>query len=427
MSIAHARPGGWYAALLRGIDRVLACPAVYLVASLLLIQPDIVETYGNSIGDYTLFNALQAVCRALLCLVSLIYALRWMGGRVRRFSPVLLCVFALHLYLYILTRARGGFFNYSNNMHAFLCMLLLVDMGVQREKKSLLCGLSLALELCVYANALALLLWPGGIFHALGNANARYWVLGNNVIYYRVLFPAMGVAAIYAYERKGRLDARAWALLYTGLFTVCVQRGGAGIVGFCVLVALTLLFIRRSIPRWLRLELVAALSVLAFFAFTYLNVQRLFAFFIEGVLHKSLTFSNRVPAWERALAYAMQRPLLGNGVNNVNAMMDTIGVAHAHNHLLELFMQGGVVALALFLPSLCFAGRALARHRTEPAVKATAILLFAFVVLCIVEKMISCTLFYPLILLASRAEFLRSAAPELADNGLFGRWQKESA
>lgn len=412
-SLGKNAPGGVNARLARALrpvndalDRALKYPYLYIVLMLPLIQPMIVELFCQVHSDYTLLTAMRLAGQISLYLALAAYAVRWLGGRIKRFNPIIALVIALNVWLVIITKIRGGNYYYQNELHPALALMLLLDMGLQREKKSALNALAVTLEFYVYLNLLSLLLQPNGIY-VEAETGVRYWILGSHVIYYRVLFPALCVSLLQGYNAKGHLTARAGVMLLASLFTVLRQGGGAGIAAYLLMLALLLLYYRRSLPKWLSLSHFTALCAALFIGVVFFRIQYAFAFFIEGVMHRSLDFTRRVEVWEAAFKLVAQHPVTGYGVFPVSHMITLyLERAHAHNHMLELLVQGGVIGLLPFLGVIGLSGHRLVRYRAYPAAKILAITLFGLIAITMVEKMIYCTLFYPLFLLAWRADCL---------------------
>lgn len=354
----------------------------------------------------------------LFALVALCYAARWIGGRVKRVNPALLCVAGMHVWLYASTRLQGGAPAFAGDTCAAFALMLLADMGMRRARKATVNGLSMALEAWVYLNVLAILLRPNGLWF-FDFFDYHYWVLGNRVMYYRVLLPALCLGVMNAQMGCKTARVRLCALLLAAAYTVFHQRGGMGIACSALFLVLLVWYARRALPKWLNIGTAAGLSALAFALMALFNVQALFSFLIEDVLGKGASLGARMDAWRAAMALIARHPLTGNGTWPVETVKTFLGgQAHPHNQMLDILLRGGLIAFAGYAGCLFFAGRALYRARRAPAAKTLALMLGVLMLLGTIETMIRFTMFYPLLIIASNADRLQKGAPELPGGGV---------
>ena len=68
--------------------------------------------------------------------------------------------------------------------------------------------------------------------------------------------------------------------------------------------------------------------------------------FVEGVLHKDMTFTGRSIAWERVLLLIASKPVFGWGVvdgETATGLLKSIAFVNPHNQLLDCLWQGGII------------------------------------------------------------------------------------
>lgn len=92
-------------------------------------------------------------------------------------------------------------------------------------------------------------------------------------------------------------------------------------------------------------------AYLASFTITMLiavyEIQKYFAFIIEGVLKKNISFTGRMKLWNNALKHISNKPVFGNGMEITELTFEKIGKTTAHNHYINLLYNGGIVYLLL--------------------------------------------------------------------------------
>lgn len=82
--------------------------------------------------------------------------------------------------------------------------------------------------------------------------------------------------------------------------------------------------------------------------------------FVEGVLHKDMTFTGRSTAWERVLLLIASKPVFGWGVidsETATRLLKSIAFVNPHNQLLNCLWQGGIILvfiLSLIMTTTAF-------------------------------------------------------------------------
>lgn len=92
------------------------------------------------------------------------------------------------------------------------------------------------------------------------------------------------------------------------------------------------------------------------FSFIILKLQYLFSWLIVGILHKDLTFTRRTAIWETAIENISKKPFLGYGTVrsgrlaiNLQEYLGFYYYSFSHNIFLEILIQGGFLALVLYV------------------------------------------------------------------------------
>lgn len=71
---------------------------------------------------------------------------------------------------------------------------------------------------------------------------------------------------------------------------------------------------------------------------------------IEGLLGRTMTFTNRTTIWGRAILYIIQKPFFGWGWYGTKAttLLGNQAYVNVHNQILDVLWQGGICGLVLF-------------------------------------------------------------------------------
>lgn len=413
----------------RTVDKLLSGPVFSLLFVFLAVRANDLKKAEALIAPG--FFGLRALLWALCALVALMYALRLLGGRLQRKSPVLWCLLAMHGALIGMTLLYGGASGYWLNWAAGFALCLLLDMGLQREPNAVLNGFSLALLAWLLANLPVRLLIPWGLNGPDDNPLfVPEWLIGNRVFYYRLAFPALGLEMIRAQRLKGRYGPRTWLVFAAVTATVALQRGGTALMGYALLLGMLVFFNRRALPRYALPVTMLGVSALLFVSLHYFHVQECFAFLIEGALGKDMTLNYREDVWTEALKVIARYPVTGVGHLPLTYMRELFHstpetpLNHTHNQLLEVLFHGGLLALVPYVAMTAWVSRQTLRFRRSPAVKTAALLLMVFLFMGTVDIFHNDPLYYPLFALLGRADCLagKNALPRIS---LMGRIKRD--
>ena len=218
-------------------------------------------------------------------------------------------------------------------------------------------------KMYILVNAASIILFPHGIIStSLGSSVERAnWFLGSKNNQTNYLLLSSIVLMLFLDTKKERKKS----VFYVAVAFVCNMftdelglsfMGGSstGIVslGFLLLISVIYYFKDERIFLKLnsRIVYIAALAV-NFILISGTTIPFLVSF-VEKVLKKSLTFSNRTFIWERVMYYIYQKPLIGYGEQQIwfavklSNLLD--GTTYVYNMILKIILDFGIVGFILF-------------------------------------------------------------------------------
>lgn len=419
----------------RAMDKLLSRPIFSLFFVFLAVRANDLkkadEAVAKAVG-WQAFYGLRILLWALCALVAFIYLWRLIRGGLRKKSPALWCLLALHGVLIAMTLIYRGATGYWLNWAAGLALCLLLDMGLQRERGATLEAFSLALLTWLLANLPVRILIPWGLNGPDSNPLfVPEWVIGNRVIYYRLAFPALAFEMIRAQREEGRYTLRTLLVFAVVTATVALQRGGTALLGYALLLGMLAFFGRRALPRYALPITMLGVSVLLFVGLHFFRIQELFAVLIQRILHKDMTLTYRSDVWTEAVDVIRRYPITGVGYLPLSYMRELFHstpetpLNHTHNQVLELLFHGGLLALLPFIGMTAWGSREALRHRRSPAVKTAAILLMVFLFMGTVDIFHTDPLYYPLFILLGRADCLAGEDDALPRISFFARVRRD--
>lgn len=410
------------------LDAIFSQPYLYAVFAVILLRPRAlldVDALITSVLQVEAFPLFRVATYVLFTVVLICYILRWVLKDIKRVNKTLLCILGMFLYLAGITFVFNGASGYHIDWHAGFALMMMIDMGLQRERKSLIRGMTGAFEFWVYLNVISFIIFP----QSLNPADITPgWILDNRVFYYRMVFPALGLALMRYYVLGKEWGWRTAVLIATCAITVAVQRGGTALIGVGLLLLLLLWCNRRALPRYITPFLFTLLAAAMFIGIQFFDLLRLFGTLITEALEKSMTLSSRTVIWNKTLEVVFNNPLTGVGYLPVLYMRELLGgpsFSHTHNQLLELMLHGGAIAVALYLAATHFASQEAIKYRRSPAVKAMTLLICTFAIMGVVEIFHNDPIYYALFVFLSRADCLTEGVKPLPRISVFKRVKRD--
>lgn len=225
-------------------------------------------------------------------------------------------------------------------------------LGVSNFRKTprlLMSALLLNSEILIYINLICLFLFPGGMYlsHITYGAHNNWWMGYDNhwfVFYYVAYFLAL-VNILYG-GNKWRSLFLIVVLHLTSLHTF----SGVLIVGMLMMDVLLLL----KIYQWkmFNFEVIFAGGLLMSIVLVFFQTIGSIQYVIENILGKSDSMSARARIWRAVIGKIKEHPILGNGrffLEQAQVIYGLPAAANAHNMWLEVLVEGGIVAFALFV------------------------------------------------------------------------------
>lgn len=295
-----------------------------------------------------------------------------------------------YLWQFLSTLLNGGvLFAAISESIPIIGILLYARLLLMRHRMRLLQGLHHVLSVFLYVN-FAMLLWlPDGHTTTVITATriVRRHFLGVHNQFAPVFFLAIAVALLYTYVRFNRWTWNAVGVVGIATITILRVWSATAVVGMGLILGYLLFLHRRRIGLYL-----TPLVTTTGFALLYANIvllrnQGVMAFFIENILRKDVTFTTRTVIWDAALESIREAFFLGQGflLGGGYLVFGGTRIRTAHNMILQLLLQGGVVLLLLFAFLGFLALRALHRHRSSHLSNAFSWMLFVLLVASMME------------------------------------------
>ena len=221
---------------------------------------------------------------------------------------------------------------------------LIVAALAKDYSKNLLQAMFLASVFYVLCNFVFLLQRPDLI--GFSTTDSLFFGYRNST--FRVVIPAATCSLLLDAADGKWISVRTATVYALGLCELLVGYSATAAFAYVVFGAAVLLVRPRAIRRYVNGLVPLLVGAGAFFAIVIFRMQDRFAFLIEGILGRSITFTDRTYIWDQAMNLLHGNHLLvgyggsylANGVNVSGKLFQ-----HAHNEILNIMLLGGLLSL----------------------------------------------------------------------------------
>ena len=320
---------------------------------------------------------------------------------ILRWSVSILRIFAvLYAFLIAIPRLRferytrwvmlffvvAGIFTviYSGSIHAWAAnainsigLILLIYLSIQEYPKHTINWLSRIFECFIYLNFILTLIEPDGIFEGSYLLGLNHNQIGATLV--------CGLTTQYlAYKQANKSWFAVILLCIVCIITPILVGSMTSAIG-CVLLSLFFLIPTKKIKR---------IFLITFFGFYLLfqggivflqkdlsNNSRA-TFFVEEVLEKDMSFTNRYSVWQDAYEMIQSSPVTGYGMQEAEWFEKNFFVKSAHNILYQIQIYGGYILLGIFLFIIFMSvRRSIILHSELSAYTLAGLLIFFFMMI----------------------------------------------
>ncbi len=248
-------------------------------------------------------------------------------------------------------------------------------------------------EIIIYINFITILLFPNGIWQTDVSWVACYFLGHKNQIFEYFFLP-ITCAIIYNVKFKSNI-VRLWLMWgVTTISTLITLSKGS--LATCVLLVIPISIVSwKSIKIKLSAWIPLFTALLINFLIVFIRIQNIFASFWD------ITFTGRTNIWDNAIVLIKNEFFVGYGgyIEDLNGLSSFYYLMSAHNGMLQLLLDGGVVLFLMWLFINIFAAYDLMRMRNKRLSCVMGFVFFSFYIHGIVEASYSSLTMYMLFII----------------------------
>ena len=191
--------------------------------------------------------------------------------------------------------------------------------------------------------------YPVGMYRMEKVVGDLYFMGHDNAMIYN-LIPLCALSFVFSYLRHNRLLS--WYSVLSLTITLASElyvRSATGIIEVLLLIVLVVMYDNKYLKYVIQPKILIITYLVFNVLLVFVRIQNHFAWFIQGVLGKDLTFTGRTVLWDFALMGILQNRFLGYGMGTVIYGTNGHTYPHCHNLLLDFLYKGGAISLIFFL------------------------------------------------------------------------------
>lgn len=201
---------------------------------------------------------------------------------------------------------------------------------------------------CIYLNFGMLFLYPEGF--EVESSKMPYYLLGGNYNQMGgIIVPTLAIYGFYTYKfKQGKLNFILLSVI--SLLTLLYVGSMTSIIGVSLMICFY--FVKSSkirkiiIPSFVIFYLIFQIIILL--VPQDLSTISYATYFIENILQKDMSFTNRTEVWNACITKIKESPIIGHGLLSSDYYVSFTSVRSAHNLILSILLTGGILALLLF-------------------------------------------------------------------------------
>lgn len=213
-------------------------------------------------------------------------------------------------------------------------------------------------EILIYSNFYSLIrYYPNGYLHYNGSTGQKWYFLGMNNNFIKFFLPAIMISLIRL-ELVGN-KYRSFILIAICYISIFIERSATSIVGLTIM--MLYYFLAPHIKKYINIDIknLFIYGIVLNILLTIFNISEksnIIRFIFSSILNKNSTLTGRTRIWQRAKDMIKEKPIIGYGSNSYVRLIRSnenrwvnLNAGHAHNHWLQLLIEGGIIYLIIYI------------------------------------------------------------------------------
>lgn len=349
--------------------------------------------YSKAISFIILFILLLSTCsikdnqplitsfyRLSVMVFMIILFFNFMNFKLSKFS----IVFVFYTIILSLVTYFSTFGNLKLVFHKYfkiMAIILYLDLGIKKYTINTLFSLSYSLLILNIINFYTIIMYPSGWYSS--ELYDNNWFFGYDNTHIFMYFASIISFYLYRKAKNDKFNIFETLMICIITYNVFFCFSANSVVAYTIFLIYILLKKQIDKIEFMNSKTYFIIFLLIFVFIVLLRVQNLFEWLIVGVLHKDLTFTNRVKIWDMIITLIKEKPLFGYGLEPVEVLKYKLRgpFTHAHNTILDVMYKCGIAGIIPFLSMIIFSVKELYKNKENVISRYCSIILFCLLIM----------------------------------------------
>lgn len=272
--------------------------------------------------------------------------------------------------------------------YKIIVLSVFIDLKLKTDKENFISAFNIYFVILIIINLLSILLFPDGMY--VGDTGYHEnWFLGYRNSFIIYILPSLFFNFIYAYYKNNKLGILNYLYFTIIIVSVLITKSSTSII-FLIIIFLYLFLKKIGLKlNFINIRNELTLYFSLFFSIVVFRLQNIFKWLIVDILHKDITLTNRVFIWDYVWNFISENNYRGYGMEYSYVRYNKTKIIksyHAHNELLEITYQFGILGVFLFLLILFKSCKKLWIYKDFELTKLLSVLLFSMLIVFLSES-----------------------------------------
>lgn len=287
-----------------------------------------------------------------------IYLFLFIIHKKHRHSLMTFFVISLYAIMLISTILNKGNWNFAIKSMTFsLTICLIFEYGLTQKGEPFLRAVGNLLILLVVLDLLTEFLYPEGMYSTF--LYKENWLLGYKTAHVNVSIPALTITAMNSVTQYGKMNFRTYLFAFIAILDSALAKATGGTIALILITTVLILIdlqqtksAKKILMKFFNYKMILIVIAVLYILLVFVQNIQIFYALITGILHKSITLSQRTTIWTVCLELINDKLFLGNGLISSDRYVRLTGIAggtQPHNFILGILVSSGILGLGIFI------------------------------------------------------------------------------
>lgn len=320
-----------------------------------------------------------------------------------KYSKLIICIIIYQFVLLFSTILHNGnYWRLAVNCGTVVSFSMLTEILVQQNSKLFFKAVTYVYSIFIPLDLLLYFIFPNGFGKSNYYVGNICYFLGLRNGFAPLFIPITVCLCLFSCYYGRKLKFLSLCAVICGSLRLLITWSATGVLSGFILIFYIVFLYKSHFTKLFNIVTYYIVFVLCQICFVFFRFQDCFSYIIEFILKKSITFTGRTEIWDKSFILIKNSLLFGYGVYEGHGLIRRGNLYYyAHNGILEVLLQGGIIALGIFILLFIVAAIPLYKYRNHYISGIVSTGIFSLLVIMLAEATISDIWLYSLLIIAN--------------------------